>query len=104
MELNIKNLSSTVGAVIAILGGFWALDNHYASAADIVVLQRSMETQIRSLKIERFEDELFKLDMKKQAQKGKLSPEDEAAYQRHLRKLDVANKEQRAVDNAPTKK
>ena len=104
MELNIKNLSSTVGAVMAILGAFWAIDNHYASAADVQVMQRSMETQIRSLKIERTEDELFKLDMKKQAQKGKLSPEDEALYQRYLRKLNDANKEQQAADNTPQKK
>lgn len=104
MELNIKNLSSTVGAVIAILGGVWAIDSHYASAADIGLLQRSMETQVRSLRIERTEDELFKLDMKKQAQNGKLSPEDEAMYQRYLRKLTDANKEQRASDNAQLKK
>ena len=67
-------------------------------------MQRSMETQIRSLKLERTEDEVFKLDMKKQAQKGKLSPEDEALYQRYLRKLNETNKEQRAADNAPVKK
>lgn len=89
---------------MAILGAFWAIDNHYASAADVQVMQRSMETQIRSLKIERTEDEVFKLEMKKQAQKGKLSPEDEALYQRYLRKLNETNKEQRAADNAPLKK
>lgn len=90
--------------VLGILGLFWAVDTHYASAADVQVMQRSMETQIRSLKLERTEDEVFKLDMKKQAQKGKLSPEDEALYQRYLRKLNETNKEQRAADNAPLKK
>ena len=104
MELTIKTLSSTMVAIVALLGGFWAIDSHYAAAADIVILQRSLETQVRSLRIERTEDELFKLDMKKQAQKGKLSPEDEALYQRYLRKLNDTNKEQRAADNAPTKK
>ena len=89
---------------MAILGGFWAIDNHYASAADVQVMQRSMETQIRSLKIERTEDEVFKLEMKKQTQKGRLSPEDEALYQRYLRKLNDTNKEQRAADTAPAKK
>lgn len=103
MELTIKTLSSTMVAIVALLGGFWAIDNHYASAADIVVLQRSLETQVRSLRIERTEDELFKLDMKKQAQNGKLSPEDEALYQRYLRKLNDTNKEQRAADLAPKK-
>ena len=104
LGFNFANLSSTVVSVVALLGGFWAIDNHYASAADVQVMQRSMETQIRSLKIERTEDEVFKLDMKKQAQKGKLSPEDEALYQRYLRKLNETNKEQRAADNAPLKK
>jgi hypothetical protein len=104
LGFNFANLSSTVVSVVAILGGFWAIDSHYASAADVQVMQRSMETQIRSLKIERTEDEVFKLDMKKQAQKGKLSPEDEALYQRYLRKLNETNKEQRAADNAPLKK
>jgi hypothetical protein len=97
-------LGSTAAGIVAILGGFWAIDSHYASAADVQVMQRSMETQIRSLKLERTEDEVFKLDMKKQAQKGKLSPEDEALYQRYLRKLNETNKEQRAADNAPLKK
>ena len=90
--------------ILGILGLFWAVDSHYASAADVQVMQRSMETQIRSLKIERTEDEVFKLEMKKQAQKGKLSPEDEALYQRYLRKLNDTNREQRAADNAPMKK
>ena len=104
LGFNFANLSSTVVSVVALLGGFWAIDSHYASAADVQVMQRSMETQIRSLKLERTEDEVFKLDMKKQAQKGKLSPEDEALYQRYLRKLNETNKEQRAADNAPVKK
>ena len=104
LGFNFANLSSTVVSVVALLGGFWAIDSHYASAADVQVMQRSMETQIRSLKLERTEDEVFKLDMKKQAQKGKLSPEDEALYQRYLRKLNETNKEQRAADNAPLKK
>ena len=97
-------LGSTAAGLVDILGVFWAIDSHYASAADVQVMQRSMETQIRSLKLERTEDEVFKLDMKKQAQKGKLSPEDEALYQRYLRKLNETNKEQRAADNAPVKK
>lgn len=101
---SLHKMGSTFAGVIAILGGFWAIDSHYASAADLQGMQRSMETQIRSLKIERTEDEVFKLEMKKQAQKGKLSPEDEALYQRYLRKLNETNKEQRAADNAPLKK
>ena len=90
--------------ILAVLGLFWAVDTHYASAADVQVMQRSLETQVRSLRVERTEDELFKLDMKKQAQRGRLSPEDEALYQRYLRKLNDTNKEQRAADAAPAKK
>lgn len=95
----LKILSSTVVPLAAVMGAFWAIDNHYASAADVQIMQRSLETQVRSLKIERTEDELFKLDMKKQAQHGRLSPEDEALYQRYLRKLSDANKEQRSADS-----
>jgi len=101
---SLAKLGSTAAGAMAILGAFWAIDNHYASAADVQVMQRSMETQIRSLKIERTEDEVFKLEMKKQTQKGKLSPEDTALYQRYLRKLSDTNKEQRAADAAPVKK
>lgn len=111
---SIKQISSTVVAIVAVMGAFWSIDNHYASAADVITMQRtietqvastqrSLETQVRSLKIERTEDELFKLDMKKQSQRGKLSPEDEAMYQRYLRKLTDANKEQRASDSASKK-
>ena len=99
----LKYLAGTMVPVASLLGAFWVIDNHYASAADVQNIQRSMETQVRSLKIERTEDELFKLDMKRSAQKGKLTPEDEALYQRYTRKLGDANKEQRAADSAATK-
>lgn len=94
----LKVTSSGIVPIVAILGAFWALDNHYASAQEVSQMQRSMETQVRSLKIERAEDEVFKLDMKKQAQKGKLSPEDQAIHERYLRKLTDAQMEQRAAD------
>lgn len=99
----IKWIGGTVAPVMVILGAFWAIDSHYASAADVQTMQRSLETQVRSLKIERTEDELFKLDMKKQTQRGKLAPEDEALYQRYSRKLSDANKEQRSADAAAVK-
>jgi len=102
--VSLKTAGSTIATIVAILGAFWALDNHYASAADVAVLQRSLETQVRSLRQERVEDELFKLDLKKQAQKGKLSPEDEALYQRYLRKVTQTVLEQKTADEKPTKK
>ena len=105
-------LSGQVGAaVLTILGALWAIDNHYASAADIAQVQRNMEihvntvqhsleTQVRSLRQERADDEIFKLQMKKEAQNGKLSPEDSAMLERFLRRSTETNKEQRAADNA----
>jgi hypothetical protein len=99
----LKILAGTVGPIGVILGGFWAIDSHYASAQDLQVMQRSVETQVRTLRIERTEDELFKLDMKRSVQKGKLSPEDEALYQRYTRKLSETNKEQRSADAADVK-
>ena len=96
----LKILSSIIVPTAAVLGALWAIDSHYASAADVLVMQRSIETQMRSLKVDRTEDELFKLDMKKQAQKGKLSPEDEALYQRYVRRLSDTSNEQRAADVA----
>lgn len=98
-----------VPGVLTILGGIWAINNHYASAADIekvqkkmedhvVGVQRSLETQVRSLRQERADDEIFKLEMKKASQKGRLSPEDSAMLERFLRRSAETNKEQRAAD------
>lgn len=97
-SLTLKTASSTIAAIAAILGAFWAIDNHYASAGDVGQLQRSLESQVRALRSERAEDELFKLDMKKQSQNGKLSPEDAALYQRYSRRLDQTEKEQTISD------
>lgn len=96
----LKYASTVIVPIVAILGGVWALDSHYASAADVTQLQRSVENQVRSLKIERSEDEVFKLDMKKQAQGGKLSPEDAAIHERYLRKLNEAQRDQRNAERA----
>ncbi len=100
---------AAVPGVLTILGGIWAINNHYASAADIekvqkkmedhvVGVQRSLETQVRSLRQERADDEIFKLEMKKASQKGRLSPEDSAMLERFLRRSAETNKEQRAAD------
>lgn len=100
---SLKISSSLIAAVAAILGAFWSIDNHYASAAEVEVLKRSIESQVRSLRQERAEDELFKLDMRKQAT-GKLSPEEEAMYQRYLRKINQTTQEQKESDARITKK
>lgn len=91
--LTLKSVGSVITGVVAILGAFWALDNHYASAADVQTLQRSIETQVRALRQERIEDELFKLDTKKEVQGGKLSPEDAALRARYIRRLKMTEEE-----------
>jgi hypothetical protein len=112
ITISVKMVTSVITGVVAVLGAVWAVDNHYASAADITQVQRSMEvqvqtvqrsleTQVRSLRQERADDEIFKLQMKKEAQGGKLSPEDAAMLERFLRRSAETAKEQRAADNAP---
>jgi hypothetical protein len=104
-SLYLKTASSLVTGVVAILGALWALDNHYASAADLRGLEQSIEKQVRILQQERVEDEMFKLDMKKQSQKGKLSPEDAALYERYSRKITIITNEQKAAETVkPTSK
>ena len=111
VTVSVKMVTSVITGAVALLGAVWAVDNHYASAADIdkvqrslesqvTTVQRSLETQVRSLRQERADDEIFKLQMKKQAQNGKLSPEDAAMLERFLRRAAETAREQRAADNA----
>ena len=96
---NIKLLGSLATGIMAILGAIWAVDSHYASAADVQSVQRSVEGQIRALRQERIEDELFKLDIKKETQGGKLSPEDSALRERYIRKLKITEQENAQKDS-----
>lgn len=98
-HLGVKQLSSTIVAVVAIMGAFWAIDSHYAAAADVHKLQQSIESQVRLIRQERIEDEIFKLDVKKE-QRGKLTPEEAALYQRYTRRLQQTVIEQRLQDKA----
>jgi hypothetical protein len=95
--ISLKTVSTTLGGIVAILTGIWALDSHYASAADVQQIQRSIEYQVRAMKVERDEDELLKLDMKKQAQGGKLEPPEEALRQRYARRLEKAQIEEKKI-------
>jgi hypothetical protein len=112
VTVSLKTVTVVVTSAVTLLGAVWAIDNHYASAADISqvqrnmevqvqTVQRSLETQVRTLRQERADDEIFKLQMKKQAQNGKLSPEDAAMLERFLRRSNETAKEQRAADSAP---
>lgn len=83
----IKAIAASFGAVVAILGGIWALDTHYASAADVAAIKQDLGSQIQQMRREKVEDILFELDQKKAAHNGKLSPEDQANYDRQTRRL-----------------
>jgi hypothetical protein len=63
---------------------------------DVISLKQVIESQIRTLRVERAEDEVFKLDMKKQAT-GNLSPEDTAMRERFIRRLRITELEQKII-------
>lgn len=109
MPTSLKVASSVVTATVAILAAVWAVDQHYATAADlselkqlnsrgIVELKYSVDTQIRAMRQERTEDEISRLTAKKEVQQGKLSPEDTAQYNRLLRRIRSNDEEQREAD------
>jgi hypothetical protein len=93
VTISLKTVGSVVSAVVAILGSIWAIDSHYASAADVARMQQSMEYNVRQLRIEQTEDELFKLDAKKQAQGGRLEPMEQALHDRYVRRIRDARRE-----------
>lgn len=98
IPISLKLSSSLVAAIVAILGGIWAIDNHYASAKDLDELKQTLETQVRALRQERTEDEISRLIAKKEAQGGKLSPEETAQYARLLRRQQQTDMEQKVSD------
>lgn len=83
----LKTIAASLGAVVAILGSIWAIDTHYASAADVAAIKQELGSQIQQMRTEKVEDQLFELDTKKAAQNGKLSPQDQALYDRYMRRL-----------------
>lgn len=87
----ISKASATVSAVLLLLGGIWAVDDHYASAADVEKLQRNVETRITQYQQQQLENQLFILDLKKQQQNGKLDPLDSAMSERYRRQLQQLN-------------
>lgn len=83
----LKGIAASFGAVVAILGGIWAVDTHYASAADVTAIKQDLTLQIQQMRVEQVEDQLFELDTRKAAHNGKLTPEDQAMYDRYTRRL-----------------
>jgi hypothetical protein len=95
ISISLKTVGSVISGIVAILGSIWALDSHYASAADVDRLQRGFESQVRQLRQERAEDELLKLSVKKQIQGGKLDPVDTALHERYTRRINDTQKEEK---------
>jgi len=80
--------SALVSAVIAILGAFWALDSHYATAADMQAFQNSVTQQLIQLRSDDLDNKIFALQRKKAKHNGKLDPDDEAVLERYKRQFD----------------
>jgi hypothetical protein len=87
ITVSFKMIGSLVAGTVAILGSIWAIDSHYASAADVQAIQKSFDIQFIKMQQTTDEDKLFELDIKKQAQGGKLDPVDAALYERYVRRL-----------------
>lgn len=91
----LKTGAATISAVAMLLGSVWAIDSHYASAADVEKIQRSVDSKITQFQQQHLENQVFLLDMKKQQQNGVLDPVDAAMaerYRRQLQQLDNNNK------------
>ena len=78
---------ATISAVAMLLGSVWAIDSHYASAADVEKIQRNVDSKITQFQQQQLENQLFLLDMKKQQQNGHLDPVDAAMAERYRRQL-----------------
>ena len=107
-DLSLKSVSVAIGVILTIGGAFWAMDTHYAkaddvvklqvkTAADVEKLQLNVDVQFAQARVDRLEDELFKLDAKRQAQDGKLDPIDMAMYERYVRRLQQVQQQSRSV-------
>ena len=97
MEYLKRNPIVTAGAVISsivtILAAFWAVDSHYATAADLQNVENSFASQMVRNRTEDLDDRIFELELKKSQLKGKLDPIDDAMlerYKRNLRKLEAS--------------
>ena len=83
----LKTGAATISAVAMLLGSVWAIDSHYASAADVEKIQKSVDNKITQFQQQHLENQVFLLDMKKQQQNGQLDPVDAAMAERYRRQL-----------------
>jgi len=99
-ENPITTAATVIGAIATILGALWAFDGHYASAADLQIVQQTFAQQITQQRADDLDDKVFALQLKKNEQKGKLSPTDQAMLDRYTRKL---NEVQTQLKSVPVK-
>lgn len=91
-EKPLASASATVSAIIAILGAFWAINNHYATAADLQAVQQQIvdtrqgfSKQVTQMRINDLDDKVFALQLKQNQNNGKLDAIDAAMLQRYQR-------------------
>ena len=102
--LTIKNASALLGGIVTLLGSVWAIDSHYASAADVEKLQQTVQSQVSRLesniqvqfvqtRIDSTSDELNKLKSKRLMQRGVLNEVDKEMYDTYMSRLNDAKNE-----------
>ncbi len=100
----IASASAAISTIIAILGALWALDSHYASAADLESTKATFTKELIQLRADQLDDKIFELQLKQNKQKGTLSPEDGAMLERYKRKLDEVHTEMKEAQEKAERK
>jgi len=85
----LKVAGAVASSAAAILSAIWAIDSHYASAADLQAVQQTLAQQIIQLRVNDLDDKIFMLVLKKNQQSGKLDPVDSAMFDRYSRQMQL---------------
>jgi hypothetical protein len=83
----VKIATTAIMAVGALLATVWGIDSHYATAADVSKIERSLDDKLTRFQSQHLENQLFILDMKRQQAQGKQDPIDAAMAERYKRQL-----------------
>ena len=97
-ENPITSAATAIGGIATILGALWAFDGHYASAADLQAVQQTFSKQLTQQRVDNLDDKIFELELKKNKQNGRLSPEDAAMLDRYHRRMDEAKDQLKQVE------
>ncbi|HET8688794.1 MAG TPA: hypothetical protein VFM18_19430 [Methanosarcina sp.] len=92
----VTTASAAITAVGTVLGAFWAIDSHYASAAELAAAKSEFAQQIVQMRADQLDDKVFELQVKQNQQRGKLSPQDAAMLERYKRKLDEVHSQMKS--------